>query len=78
MDTVRRKLEFPPEDEFSILKLLPVVRKEPLVKMHRSEAEFLSNQTAKKLKLSPTKDVKDNTSIPTMQLAKRGCLSRSC
>ena len=79
-ERVRRQLEFPSEHnkEYSILKLLPVLKKSARDQgqIHRSEVDFLKSQTVKKLKISSVTamaTVASTTTILTpcpLQLAK--------
>jgi len=73
-ERIRRQLYFPPEDniqDFSILKLLPVIKKgDPQhvpCQPHASELEFLASHQTKKQK---TSCAKTNTTPSPLQLAK--------
>jgi len=74
-ERVRRQLDFPPDDQdFSILKLLPVIKKgiSGPDQGHVSETEFLSSHSVKKLKISSsTNDPTTTSTTPSpLQLAK--------
>jgi len=74
-ELVRRQLEFPPEDnqDFSILKLLPVMKKKGVRDqdhVHASEAEFLEKHTVKKLKTSSSITTNVIATPSPLQLAK--------
>jgi hypothetical protein len=72
-ERVRRMLDFPPEvnQDFSILKLLPVIKKGDTAHApcHASEMDFLQSHTFKKQKINPSSDTKQTTPS-TLQLAK--------
>jgi hypothetical protein len=73
-ERVRRHLDFAPDDhqDFSILKLLPVIQKGDTghAQRHASETEFLASHKVKKQKINPISGNQTSTNPSPLQLAK--------